>query len=230
MNLDSRQATTLPAAGAAIVFNDADTTTTRRSLTVFDAKGQEVALTYYSEGRHGSMERLRHANAAPWPAPPPHRCRSRRSTLPPTGSAPLAAAGCGELRRSLSVTAAGAETMAITGIQLDLARPRSTARASASPNIEPETVFRRPADGDRDRTQRIVSARYSNGQSRPPGRWRSDVPQPAGPAADRRQRLGAQLYLGRPDRRRARRRQPRPCLQAGALGSNVDSDRRAWSA
>jgi flagellar hook protein FlgE len=47
MNLDSRKATTLPATAPQIDFTNAKTYNDATSVTVFDAKGQDVALTYY---------------------------------------------------------------------------------------------------------------------------------------------------------------------------------------
>src|SRR5258706_532508 len=47
MNLDSRKAVTLPATAPQIDFTDAKTYSDATSVTVFDAKGQDVALTYY---------------------------------------------------------------------------------------------------------------------------------------------------------------------------------------
>ena len=47
MNLDSRVGATLPAAGPPIQFNDPTTYNNATSMTVYDAKGQDVALTYY---------------------------------------------------------------------------------------------------------------------------------------------------------------------------------------
>ncbi|MEX3901758.1 flagellar basal body FlgE domain-containing protein, partial [Paraburkholderia sp. BR10954] len=47
MNLDSRLGTTAPVAGAQIDFSDPTTYNNATSLTSYDAKGQEVALTYY---------------------------------------------------------------------------------------------------------------------------------------------------------------------------------------
>ena len=47
MNLDARQAVTLPGAGPKIDFTDAETYNNATSLTLYDAKGQEVALTYF---------------------------------------------------------------------------------------------------------------------------------------------------------------------------------------
>ncbi len=47
LNLDSRRATTTPAAPPLIVFNDPTTYNNATSVTVFDAKGQEIAVTYY---------------------------------------------------------------------------------------------------------------------------------------------------------------------------------------
>ena len=47
LNLDSRVASTLPAAGPAIDLSDPKTYNNATTLTVYDAKGQDVALTYY---------------------------------------------------------------------------------------------------------------------------------------------------------------------------------------
>ena len=47
MNLDSRAAVTLPAPAPPIDFTDPTTYNNATSLTVYDAKGQDVALTYY---------------------------------------------------------------------------------------------------------------------------------------------------------------------------------------
>ncbi len=46
-NLDSRGGVTAPTAGAPIDFSDPTTYNNATSMTVYDAKGQEVALTYY---------------------------------------------------------------------------------------------------------------------------------------------------------------------------------------
>lgn len=47
LNLDSRGKTTLPAAAPQIDFNDPATYNNATSVTVYDAKGQEVSITYY---------------------------------------------------------------------------------------------------------------------------------------------------------------------------------------
>ena len=47
MNLDARLATTVPAAGPPIDLTDPTTYNNATTLTVYDAKGQDVALTYY---------------------------------------------------------------------------------------------------------------------------------------------------------------------------------------
>ena len=47
VNLDAASAVTVPAAGAPITFTDPSTYNNATSQTVYDAKGQSVALTYY---------------------------------------------------------------------------------------------------------------------------------------------------------------------------------------
>ena len=61
MNLDARAGVTLPARRRTIDFADADTYNNATSLTVYDAKGQDVALTYYfQKAGTDTVERLRH--------------------------------------------------------------------------------------------------------------------------------------------------------------------------
>ena len=47
LNLDARAAVTLPSSGDRIDFDDPTTYNNATSVTVYDAKGQDVALTYY---------------------------------------------------------------------------------------------------------------------------------------------------------------------------------------
>ncbi len=131
-NLDSRLAATAPAAGAAINFTDPTTYNNATSMSVYDAKGQDVALTYYfQKSATDTWNVFATANgttingtaAAPLPV--------TTINFPPNGSAPTSPATPIAINIPASTNAAGAATLAIPGVQLDLTRPRSTARASA---------------------------------------------------------------------------------------------------
>ncbi|MBL8332377.1 MAG: flagellar hook protein FlgE [Rubrivivax sp.] len=56
MNLDSTKSVTLPAAAPLIDFADAATYNNATSLTVYDGKGQPVALTYYFQRSDGPTQ------------------------------------------------------------------------------------------------------------------------------------------------------------------------------
>ncbi|MCK7501193.1 MAG: hypothetical protein MZW92_72015 [Comamonadaceae bacterium] len=65
---------------------------------MYDAKGQDVALTYYfQKAVHRHLERLRHRQRhSRWPAPPRRRSRSTTIELPrPTAVAAPTLAGRG---------------------------------------------------------------------------------------------------------------------------------------
>ena len=88
MNLDSRAATTVPAAGPQIILTDPSTYNNATSVTVYDDKGQDVALTYYfqkSAPTPGTSTSPPTARRSPPPAPVSRR-RRRRSTSRPTAA------------------------------------------------------------------------------------------------------------------------------------------------
>ena len=196
-------------------------------MTVYDAKGQDVALTYYFQKAatdtwnvyvtaNGTAGRRRRA-----PAPAAGRRRSRSRA---NGGAPTAPAGAGDARHpghdqrrrrrrrcrspACSSTSTGATQFGagfgVTDLTQDGYAPGQLtgirSRATASSWRATPTASRKPAG-------QIELA---------------ELPQPAGPAAAGRQRLGAHLRLGRPGRRRAGRRQPRRAAGRRAGRSNVD--------
>jgi flagellar hook protein FlgE len=170
MNLDARQAVTLPGAGAQIDFQDAETYNNATSLTVYDAKGQEVALTYYFQKSatdtwnvYATANGVTIAGTAIAPEP------VTTIEFAADGSAPLVPAGLVSFDVPASINLQGAETMAIAGIQLDV----STATQFGSPfgvtDLSQDgysagllTAISVEANG-------VINARYSNGRSRPAG-------------------------------------------------------------
>jgi len=122
MNLDSRLATTLPASGAQIDFNDAATYNNATSISVFDAKGQDVAVTYYFQ-KSGTDTWNVYATANgtsvnvdglgnPLPV--------TTIAFPPNGGTPTAPLGTVAMTIPSTTNAAGATTLAIPGVALDV--------------------------------------------------------------------------------------------------------------
>jgi flagellar hook protein FlgE len=122
MNLDARKATTLPATTPQIDFTDAKTYNDATSVTVFDAKGQDVALTYYfqksatdtwnvyatANGTSVSVD----ASGNPLPL--------TTIDFPPNGGTPTAPLGPVAFDIPSTTNANGATTLPITGVALNL--------------------------------------------------------------------------------------------------------------
>ena len=149
-------------------------------------------------------------------------------TFPSNGSAPTAPAGpvsiddsrddqfgrrgdAGDHRRALDLTERHS-------VRLALRRDRHVAGRLCRRQAR-EPVDREERHRDGDLFERPVQAGRAD-------RTRH-LPQPARPAPHRRQRLGAHLRLGRPDRRHARHRQPRRAAGRRARRVERRPDRRA---
>jgi len=135
MNLDSRVGVTLPAAGPRILLTDPTTYNNATSMTAYDAKGQDVAVTYYFQKAATDQWNV-YATAngtavavdgAGVPLP------LTTITFPSNGGTPTSPVAPLTLDIPASINAAGAQTVAIPGIQLNVTGRRSTARNSALP-------------------------------------------------------------------------------------------------
>jgi flagellar hook protein FlgE len=170
-NLDSRAATTLPATTPLINLSDASTYNNATSLTVYDDLGQDVALTYYfQKAGTASWNVYVTANGtsvavdgAGDPAP------LTTITFPSNGGAPTAPAGLVTLDIPASTNAAGAETLAIPGIQLDLSGATQYGAGFGVTNLTQDGYAPGQLSGLSIEKDGIVMATYSNGQSKPAG-------------------------------------------------------------
>ena len=170
MNLDSRQGATLPAVAPQINFSDADTYNNATSLTVFDAKGQEVALTYYfQKAANDTWNVYATANGgtiagvagAPLPV--------ATIQFAADGSGPIAPVGPVPFDIPASTNAAGAETMAIPGVQLNISGATQYGSSFGVTNMRQDGFSAGQLNAIAIEPNGILSARYSNGQSRPAG-------------------------------------------------------------
>jgi len=170
MNLDARRGATAPAAAPLIDFNDADTYNNATSLTVYDAKGQEVALTYYfQKSATDTWNVFATANGTPVAGTPADPQPVTTLTFASDGSAPLAPAAPVSFDIPATVNSQGADTLPLTGVLLDLTRTTQYGSAFGVTDLGQDgysagslTAISVEADG-------VITARYSNGQSRPAG-------------------------------------------------------------
>jgi flagellar hook protein FlgE len=171
MNLDSRAAVTLPAAGPRIQLFDPTTYNNATSMTVYDAKGQDVAVTYYfQKAANDQWNVYVTANGTPVsvdgagvPLP------LTAITFPSNGGNPTSPVGPVTLDVPTSTNAAGAQTVAIPGIQLDMTNATQYGAQFGVTNLNQDGYAPGQLVGIMIETTGVVTARYSNGQSKPAG-------------------------------------------------------------
>ncbi len=169
-NLDSRLAITQPTAGAAIDFNDSDTYNNATSLTVFDAKGQEVALTYYfQKGATDTWNVFATANGNSVVGSNVNPLPLTTINFPPDGSTPTSPIGPVAFNVPATLTSQGADTLPIIGVLLDLDNATQFGSAFGVTDMQQDGFSAGLLTAIAIEPNGIVTARYSNGQSRPAG-------------------------------------------------------------
>jgi flagellar hook protein FlgE len=170
MNLDARLATTLPATGPQIDFNNAATYNNATSISVFDAKGQDVAVTYYFQKSatdtwnvYATANGVTLAGTAAAPLP------VTSITFPADGSAPTAPTGPVTITIPATTNANGAATLPITGVALDLTQTTQFGSPFGVTNMSQDGYSAGKLASLSIEKSGIVMATYSNGQSKPAG-------------------------------------------------------------
>lgn len=168
MNLDSRSDVTLPAAGNAIDFADPTTYNNATSVSVYDVKGQEVALTYYFQktasdtwnvyvAANGTSV-LSDGSGVPQPV--------TQMVFPITGTAPTAPVG----NVTLDVPAAADGSYeAIAGIALDVSGATQYGTGFSVTDMVQNGYAPGEMVGLSIEQTGVVTARYSNGQTKSAG-------------------------------------------------------------
>ena len=219
-------AMTLPAAGARSTSPTRRPTTTRPRMTVYDAKGQDVALTYYfQKAATDTWNVYVAANGTPIATDAAAtRAASTTITFPANGGTPTAPVGTVAIDIPASTNAAGAPTLPITGVALDVSTAHPVRLAVR--RHRPDAGRLRAGPADRRRSSRTTASSWratrTASPSRP-GRSRSR------PSATRRACSRSAATPGRAPSPRATRSSAcratatSASLQAGALEeSNVD--------
>ena len=171
MNLDSRKATTRPAGTPQIDFADSKTYNDATSVKVYDAKGQDVALTYYFQkaatdtwnvyATAGGLSVNTDALGNPLPV--------TTLVFPTNGGSPTSPVGPVSINIPASTNAAGAAVMAIPGVALDLTGATQYGSGFGVTSMTQDGFSAGQLIGVTIEKTGIVMAAYSNGQSKPAG-------------------------------------------------------------
>jgi flagellar hook protein FlgE len=170
LNLDARAGVTLPGAGAPIDFADPSTYNSATSQTVYDVRGQGIALTYYFQKASADAWNVYvAANGTPIATSGGNPAASTTITFPPGGGAPTAPAGTVAIDIPAVANAAGALSQPITGIALDVSSATQYGSAFGVTDLSQDGYAPGQLIGAQVEKDGIVLARYSNGQTRPAG-------------------------------------------------------------
>jgi flagellar hook protein FlgE len=170
MNLDARAAVTLPAAGAPIDFADPSTYNNATSQTVYDAKGDDVALTYYFQKAAANTWNVYiAANGTPIATAGGNPAPSTTITFPASGGAPTAPVGTVSIDIPSVANAAGALSVPIIGVALDVAKATEYGSAFGVTDLSQDGYAAGQLIGAQIESDGVINARYSNGQTRPAG-------------------------------------------------------------
>jgi flagellar hook protein FlgE len=170
MNLDSRLAVNAPAAAPLINFSDPTTYNNATSMTVYDAKGQDVALTYYfQKSATDTWNVFITANGTSVGGTNLAPTAVTTISFPANGSAPIAPAGAVAVNIPASTNAAGAQTLAIPGVLLDVTRASQFGASFGVTDMTQDGYAPGQLSSITVENNGIVMARYSNGQSKPAG-------------------------------------------------------------
>ena len=171
LNLDSRVASTVPASGPAINLADPKTYNNATTLTLFDAKGQDVAVTYFFQKAATDQWNVYvTANGTPLATDASgNPAASTTITFPSNGGTPTAPVGTVSLDIPASTNAAGAQTEAISGVKLDLAGATQYGSNFGVTDLSQDGYAPGQLVGIQFEANGIVMARYSNGQAKPAG-------------------------------------------------------------
>jgi flagellar hook protein FlgE len=169
-NLDARAAVTTPTAGPTIDFTNQKTYNNATSVTMFDAKGQDVAVSYYFQ-KNGTdtFDVYATANGATVggtaDAPSPVASLQYSSD----GSTLISPTGAITLDIPASTNAEGAATLPINGIQLDVSSATEFGSNFGVTNMTQDGYTAGSLTGvSVDNTGKLI-AQYSNGQTKAAG-------------------------------------------------------------
>jgi flagellar hook protein FlgE len=169
-NLDARAGVTTPASGPSIDFTDQKTYNNATSVTMYDAKGQDVAVSYYFQKTGtDAFDVYATANGTTVGGSPGSPAPVASLQFSADGSSLISPTGPITLDIPASTNAAGATTLPITGIQLDVSGATEFGSNFGVTNMTQDGYTAGGLLGvSVDNTGKLI-AQYSNGQTKAAG-------------------------------------------------------------
>ena len=177
-NLDATKPVTVADTPPLVNFSDSDTYSGTTSLTVFDAKGQPIALTFYFQRSEGFSETAGTTNK--WNVYVTANGHSITGTddapdpvttleFPSDGSVPTTPDAPFTVDVPESTNALGVTSLAIPGLKLDLTALTQFGSPFSVTDISQDGFSAGALVAIGIESDGVVTARYSNGQSKPAG-------------------------------------------------------------
>jgi len=187
-NLDSRLVATAPGGGTGTGMDLSDSTTYNNatSMTVYDAKGQDVAVTFYFQKAAPAADGsdtwnvYATANGTPFDTDSAGAAIALDAfgnpttpfttlTFPSTGGSPTIPTAPINMSVPAGTSARGYTTLAIPNIQLDMTGATENGSSFAVTDLSQDGYAPGQLTGITVANNGIIQARYSNGQSKPAG-------------------------------------------------------------
>jgi flagellar hook protein FlgE len=170
LNLDAREGVTTPVSGPSIDFTNQKTYNNATSVTMYDAKGQDVAVSYYFQKTgtdafdvYATANGTTVGGSAGSPAP------IASLQFSSDGSSLISPSGPITLDIPASTNAAGATTLPITGIQLDVSGATEFGSNFGVTNMTQDGYTAGSLLGVSVDNNGKLIAQYSNGQTKAAG-------------------------------------------------------------
>lgn len=189
--LDSRLKATAPGGGTGtgIDLKDSTTYNNATSMTVYDAKGQDVAVTFYFQRATDTSGATppndvwnvyATANGTPFDTDANGAAIALDAfgnpttpyttlTFPPTGGSPSSPTTPITMTVPAGTSTRGNPTLAISGIKLDMTGATENGSSFAVTNLTQDGYAPGQLTGIQVANDGVIQARYSNGQSKPAG-------------------------------------------------------------
>ena len=168
-NLDSRMANTGSVATPTIDFSDARTFNSATSMTAYDAKGQQVALTYYFQKADTDVWHVyATANGVDVVGTPGAPAPLTTVTFSTDGARPVSPTGPVNLNVPATTNSVGAATMPFT-MRIDLESLSQYGASFGVTDMKQDGFAAGLLTSIGIESNGVLMARYSNGQSRPAG-------------------------------------------------------------
>jgi flagellar hook protein FlgE len=169
-NLDSRVAVTTPAVPPLIDFGDATTYNNATSLTVYDMKGQDVAMSlYFQKAANDQWNVFATANGTTIAGTPAAPAPIATLQFPSNGSAPTSPNAPVSVNVPASTNAQGALTEPIAGLLFDFGGATQFGSSYGVTDLHQDGYPAGLLSSVSVEPNGVILARYSNGLSKPSG-------------------------------------------------------------